>query len=301
MNLTQLQYFCTLARTEHVTRAADELCITQSTLSKTISALERELGFSLFDHRRGSIRLNKRGQVFLRGVENSLASLDKAVADVQGAAQEEDFILRIATPHPYSYGYLGIALGEFLTDYPGAHLYNEITNGFSDVFGHLSAGRLDCVVAPRKVTTDRAIIWQPICTERLVLVVQEQTMPNRTEASLSEFRDWNFCLSNHGSDQRFVEDDILYQANISPNIVYVGTDMPYVISHLQLPKLVAMIPESGIAGIPPGARLQILNLTDPFCKLTLGIYYKAGTENENLKQFINFIQRRMGTIVRPIW
>lgn len=301
MNLTQLQYFCTLARTEHVTRAAEELCITQSTLSKTIAALERELGYELFEHRKGSIRLNPRGKVFLRGVENSLAALNKAVSDAAGVSQIEDFILRIATPHPYSYGYLGIALGEFLTDYPGAHLYNEITNGFSDVFGHLSAGRLDCVVAPKKFTSDRAITWQPICTERLVAVVKAHSMQNRTEVALSEFRDWNFCLSNHGSDQRFVEDDILCQADIAPNIVYVGTDMPYVVSHLQLPKLVALIPESGVSGIPSGGNLQMLNLTDPYCKVTLGIYYKTGSENENLKLFINFIQRRMGTIVRPIW
>ena len=44
MNLSQLYYFRKLAEVEHYTHAAEELFISQPTLSNSISQLERELG-----------------------------------------------------------------------------------------------------------------------------------------------------------------------------------------------------------------------------------------------------------------
>jgi len=52
MNLNQLYYFRTLAQYEHYTMAAEELHIAQPTLSKAISALEKELDACLFEKKR---------------------------------------------------------------------------------------------------------------------------------------------------------------------------------------------------------------------------------------------------------
>lgn len=48
MNLNQLQYFVVLARYEHYTKAAEELEISQPSLSHAMTTLERELGTRLF-------------------------------------------------------------------------------------------------------------------------------------------------------------------------------------------------------------------------------------------------------------
>ena len=49
MELSQLAYFRAVARTEHFTRAAEELHITQPSLSKAIANLEGEMGLPLID------------------------------------------------------------------------------------------------------------------------------------------------------------------------------------------------------------------------------------------------------------
>ena len=51
MELLQLRYFCVVAKHQNMTKAAAELMISQPALSKTISALERELGTPLFVRR----------------------------------------------------------------------------------------------------------------------------------------------------------------------------------------------------------------------------------------------------------
>ncbi len=49
MNLFYLRYFVALAHIQHYTRAAEQLCITQPSLSHAISQLEKELGVPLFE------------------------------------------------------------------------------------------------------------------------------------------------------------------------------------------------------------------------------------------------------------
>ena len=48
MELTQLKYFLEVARTEHVTQSAKNLCIVQPALTQAIHKLEDELGILLF-------------------------------------------------------------------------------------------------------------------------------------------------------------------------------------------------------------------------------------------------------------
>lgn len=87
MELLQLQYFRTVARLEHMTKAAEELRIAQPALSMTISRLEKDLGVPLFDRRGRTIRLNQFGKAFLKKTDIALHALEEGrreVADLAG-------------------------------------------------------------------------------------------------------------------------------------------------------------------------------------------------------------------------
>ena len=58
MTLEQLRIFIAVAESQHVTRAAETLRLTQSAVSAAISALERRYGVSLFDRVGRRIELN---------------------------------------------------------------------------------------------------------------------------------------------------------------------------------------------------------------------------------------------------
>ena len=79
MNLYHLRYFVTLAHLEHYTKAAENLSITQPSLSHAISLLENELGVALFEKEGRNIVLTKYGKIFLKDVEKSLEILDSSV------------------------------------------------------------------------------------------------------------------------------------------------------------------------------------------------------------------------------
>ena len=62
MTLQQLQYFRELARTQHYTRAAERLMVSQPSLSYAISELEKELGAALFRKDRKKTTLTEEGK-----------------------------------------------------------------------------------------------------------------------------------------------------------------------------------------------------------------------------------------------
>lgn len=64
MELLPLIYFKTVAHYENMSRAAEQLHITQPALSKSISQLEDSLGIQLFDRQGRTIRLNRYGRFF---------------------------------------------------------------------------------------------------------------------------------------------------------------------------------------------------------------------------------------------
>ena len=79
MELNQLNYFRTVARLQNVTKAAEELCISQPNLSTAITKLESSLGVSLFERKKGKIKLTGNGELFLTHVNRALHELESGL------------------------------------------------------------------------------------------------------------------------------------------------------------------------------------------------------------------------------
>ena len=79
MNLSHLRYFVRLAETRHYTKAAEQMYISQPSLSHAIAQLEQELGVPLFEKSGRNVELTQFGEVFLKQVCQSLEILDGSV------------------------------------------------------------------------------------------------------------------------------------------------------------------------------------------------------------------------------
>lgn len=82
MKVSQLQYFTTLAELQNMSRASELLHMSQSSLSKNISAVEEELGVTLFDRNGKHISLNSAGQRFLDCCHHILNEYESAVDEI---------------------------------------------------------------------------------------------------------------------------------------------------------------------------------------------------------------------------
>lgn len=144
MTLNQLRYFRVLAKTEHYTKAADALAISQPSLSRAIALLEEELGVLLFTRRGRNVVLTDAGRALLRYVEAGLDTLDA------GAAAMRDFRtgaerVSIGSITPVVNTYLPRMLTDFRADAGSNACFDIRVDQTERLLAGLKAGLYDMV------------------------------------------------------------------------------------------------------------------------------------------------------------
>lgn len=97
MKLVQLEYFCAVCRCHSITRAAEELYVTQPTISVAIRELEKELKLRLFHHEKNRISLTREGEGFYRRAEALLRETQAMVTEFSSFGEKESPV-RIGIP-----------------------------------------------------------------------------------------------------------------------------------------------------------------------------------------------------------
>ncbi len=145
MEIRHLRYFLAVAREENMTRAADILHVSQPTLSKTIKALEDELGKRLFTRHSFSISLTDEGMLLRDRAEDLVAMADKIEKEFVSLDDITGGDLYFGLAESYQIRYLAREISRFKTMYPG--LRYHITSGDTEqVTEKLDKGLLDFAV-----------------------------------------------------------------------------------------------------------------------------------------------------------
>ena len=97
MKLVQLEYFCAVCRYHSITRAAEELYVTQPTISVAIRELEKELHLRLFHHEKNRISLTQEGEAFYKRADAVLRETRAMVTEFSSLGKKETPI-RIGIP-----------------------------------------------------------------------------------------------------------------------------------------------------------------------------------------------------------
>lgn len=96
MDTSALKYFITVAQTQHMSRAAGLLNITQPSLSTSIRRLEADLGYQLFDRTGRGIALNEYGRIFLQGVTEAEHIMNSCLAEMEELRKSSVDFVRLA-------------------------------------------------------------------------------------------------------------------------------------------------------------------------------------------------------------
>ncbi len=122
MDFYQLSYFKKVAEAKSISRAAEELLITQPAVSKQMKALEDELGERLFDRIGKKVFLTKAGEVLYARAEKILGSVDDAKKAVKALSEECSGELVIGTSDHISLHRLPSVLKAYITAFPKVDL-----------------------------------------------------------------------------------------------------------------------------------------------------------------------------------
>ena len=141
MEIRELRAFTAVAEEGSVSAAARRLHVSQSALSQTIQALERQLGVQLLVRRTTGVATTKAGTVLLREARALITQHDRAVAAVESEAAAPG-TLRVGIPLELPADLLPRALADLSASFPRTRA--EISHAATATqLAELAAGRLD--------------------------------------------------------------------------------------------------------------------------------------------------------------
>jgi LysR family cyn operon transcriptional activator len=144
--LRHLRYLLAVVERGSFTRAAEDLHVSQPTLSQQIRQLERALGAQLLDRTGRGVRPTDAGEAYLRHVRGALrdlASGERAVHDVRDLSRGH---LRLATTPTFSTYFVGPLAAELRTRHPGVTLTVE-ERAQDEIEARLLADEVDLGIA----------------------------------------------------------------------------------------------------------------------------------------------------------
>ena len=222
MNLFHLRYFIKLAHTKHYTRAAEELCITQPSLSHAINQLENELGLPLFERTGRNTELTRFGEQFLETAESALSVLDSGVDVLKREARGEGLI-RLGFLRTLGVEFVpGLARG-FLDRNPGRDIEFTFSTGTGltgDLLAGLTERRYDLVFAS-KPPEEENFEAVAVTNQDIVLIVPRgHPLSRRHSVNLEETLPYPQVFFSRGSGMRGVVDELFERIGASPRIAY---------------------------------------------------------------------------------
>lgn len=151
MEIRTLKYFLAVVQEGNITNAAKRLHVTQPTLSRQLSDLEKELGRQLYTRGHAGILPTEHGVMLAQYAENIIALAEKAEADISLPSKTVSGSVHIAAGETKAMDYLAEAMIRVRKEYPGIEfdLYSGTT---ADLMDGLVRGQydflLECEVQP---------------------------------------------------------------------------------------------------------------------------------------------------------
>lgn len=288
MNLYHLRYFVTLAHLEHYTKAAEELMITQPSLSHAISLLEKELGISLFEKEGRNVVLTKYGKMFLADTEKSLEILDSSTKTLKSISAGEgridlSFLRTLGTDF----------IPEITRNFLQANQEKSIEFHFHtgatsvDIIQGLKERKYDIAFCS-KLEKEHSIEFIPVASQELVLIVPiDHPLSNRDSIDLIETIPYPQIIFTQKSGLRPIIDDLFRQIGEQPKVAYEIEEDQVIAGLVSKNFGIAVCPNMPILNF---MNVKILQITSPSFER---IFYLAVMKDRYLSpvahKFKNFV------------
>jgi DNA-binding transcriptional LysR family regulator len=203
-----LQYILTIARKQNMTKAAEELFVSQSSLSQYLTKLEQEIGVPLFERRHNRLTLTQAGKMYVDAAEKVLAIKRNLYEDIRSLNNMSHINLGVTSQ--LALRMLTTVVPAFKNRYPNAAV--EITEGnLPGLTRMLQEEKIDCAVI---VQTESLPVGMgpitPLGEEEILLAVpvgspfcrrHKEDIINWNDV-FDELGQENFLLSKKGSTLR---------------------------------------------------------------------------------------------------
>lgn len=174
MEIRTLRYFLAAAREENMTRAAEQLHVTQPTLSKQIKSLEQELGQKLFVRHSFSIELTDEGALLRERAEDLVRLADRIEGEFASLGDVTGGDIHFGLAESWQIRHLAHEIAAFKKAYPDLR-YHIMSGDTEQVCERLDRGVLDFAIVVEEPNRDKYEALRFPQADRWGLVVPEDS------------------------------------------------------------------------------------------------------------------------------
>ena len=292
MELNHISEFIKLAEIGNYMDASDELFISQSTLSKHINAMEKELGVSLFDRTTRRVQLNQAGQIFLPYARKIVQLQQEYSNALRISAAQDSKITLASTSQMVQYSIVD-ALAQYKRTHPSDHL-DIVTEHHKNLKPMLRQHKADFIWCgePEEEVDEGAFVRIPFLSDPLVaLFPYTHPLARRETVSLQELLGNSIVMQDNSS----VEQQVFLEACQQQGLHFDVTSLPtgklmieYIRQHLGI---VIMLRTPSLS-LQDGDISIVEIRNSPLVHVGL-IYLKGNRLSPAAKRFLAFIQEWM--------
>lgn len=285
MDLQKLKYFQTVARLEHMTRAAEEIHVSQPALTQSIHLLEEELGVPLFQKNGRRIELTRYGKHLSQRLDVLLPELDNLPEELNQLRQVVNQTVKLNI----------LAASSFVINVIMRYkkMYPDVIFDFEQ-----NTQKNDCDIV---ITTNGVHARNPqnftkrcIKEEHIYLAVPKQSIyANYSSIKLSEVKDENFIMLSSSRLFGVICNKFCSIAGFAPKILFESDSPSAVQNIIGMGAGVAFWPEYSW-GKADNKNIVLLPISEPVCQRELIIELQDRLpRSEYAEDFYHYLLRQI--------
>lgn len=269
-----LRTFCVVAQKENITHAAEQLHISQPTVSLQIQALEREMGEKLLERRGPSVRLTPEGKILYQLVQPIAAGIDglrETFAASLGKMEQGE--LNIAAGQSTALYILPKYLKQFNDAYPGIRINLHNVAGQSGM-KMLLDDQVDLAVGPLLQIPD-TIIYKPFVSFNSILITAPEhplTYLDR-KVSLEDISSYGLILPPRNMSTWRMIDTVFRQHELPYSIAMEAGGWEIVKKYVELGLGISIVTEVCLTG---NEQVKVIPLNAYFPPRSYGLIVRRG-------------------------
>ncbi len=270
LDLRRLEVFRSVATRRSFSAAALELSYTQSSVSESVSTLERELGVTLLDRTSRPVELTPAGAVVLAHAEELLGQAAAVQADLAALTSGEAGQLRLTGFYTAWSTFLPDAVAAFSRAHPGVHLGLDQDDPPA-ALRRLRAGEIDLAVIFRfgggdpAEDPDARLVSTRLAHDPYALAIPAaSSLARQGRLELADLADASWCSALPGAPatlllQRFCREE----GGFDPKLEYPTDDVAMVQPLIAAGLAVALLPSLNLVRPHPGVAIRELAQRPP--------------------------------------
>ena len=253
MELRQLEYFCNVGEFENFTRAAQNLHVSQPSVTKAIKALESELQLTLIDRTQKKISLTAEGKVFLNHAQKIMQDVEEAKQSMRQFKTRKENTIKFGLP-PMIEAYLFPDFFiKFWAAYPNIELDIQEFGDSAEICQKLKDGTLDFGIVLTSANSKHKLSIKLLSDKYSLCLPKNHRLVNQSKVTFADLKDEKFILQQDGTYQHKMICERCAKCGYSPNIL---------LSTSQLKTIKQLVTnEAGISLLPN----FVLNAETDFC------------------------------------